>query len=179
MPPTRHDAGHGRRLGPLALAAALERKAMPPLTAQIEVPVGQTDPAAFRVILRLTNQAGDTIAVLNPDLGKPTAAMRWPWSSDSYRVSLLISFHYLSMSVTDKAGRKLPQQAVQSMATPVRLPDLHLAPGTFLELPIPIGDFYELGSGRTYDVMIEYGDRDRKVTARTLMTIPQQDDRTR
>jgi hypothetical protein len=148
---------------------------MTPLAAQIEVPAGQTDPAAFRVILRLTNRAEHTIAVLNPDMGKPTPAMRWPWSSESYGVSLLISFHYLSMSVTDEAGQMLPQQAVQSMATPVRLPDLDLAPGVFLELPIPIGDFYELGRGRTYDVMIEYGDWDRKVAARAVMTIPQPD----
>jgi hypothetical protein len=144
---------------------------MPPLTAQIEVPAGQTDPAAFRVILRLTNQAAHPVAVLNPDMGKPTSDMRWPWSSESYRVSLLISFHYLSMSVTDDAGRVLPQQAVQSMATPVRLPDLDLAPGMSLELPIPIGDFYELGSAKTYDVMIEYGDRNDKVAAQTVITV--------
>src|SRR5690242_17674624 len=117
---------------------------MPPLTAQIEVPAGQTGPAAFRIILRLTNQAGHQVAVLNPDMGKPTPAMRWPWSRESYGVPLLISFHYLVMSVTDEAGRMLPQQAVQSMATPVRLPDLDLAPGVSFELPIPIGEFSEL-----------------------------------
>jgi hypothetical protein len=40
------------------------------------------------------------------------------------------------------------------------------------ELPIPIGEFYELASGKTYDIRVEYGDRDGKVAARTVITIP-------
>lgn len=145
---------------------------MGPLTAQIEVPAGQTDSAAFRIILRLTNQGAHNVAVLNPNMGRPTPAMRWPWSNETYQISLLISFHYISMTVTDEAGRALPKQAIESMATPVELPKIGLAPGASFELPIPIGDFYELGSGKTYDVAIEYGDRDGKVATRAVMTIP-------
>jgi hypothetical protein len=150
----------------------MERKAMTPLTPLIEVPAGQTDPASFRITFRLTNQTAHNVAVPNPNLGKPTPAMRWPWSNETYQISLLISFHHLSMSVTDEAGRMLPEKTIQTWATPAELPKLDLAPGESFELSIPIGNFYELASGDAYSVAIEYGDRDVKVAARTFVTVP-------
>jgi hypothetical protein len=142
------------------------------LEAQIEVPAGQTDPASFRIIFRLRNQAARRVAVLDPDMGKPSPAMRWPRSNEIYQISLLISFHYLSISVTDDAGRMLPEQTIQTWATPVLRPKLELAPGESFELSIPIGNFYELAPAKAYNVTVEYGDWDGKVAARTLVTIP-------
>ena len=94
------------------------------LTAAIEVPAGQTDARALQVKLRITNPAGRRIAILNPDMGVPSLAMNWPFSKEVYQTSLLISFGYLSMSVTDEAGKELPQQAIQTWATPVLRPKL-------------------------------------------------------
>jgi hypothetical protein len=147
-------------------------KATTPLTVKIEVPAEQTYPVAFRVILRLTNETAYNVLILNPDMGKPIPATSWPWSRESYGVSLLISFRYLAISVTDEVGQIVPRQPLQSMATPVRLPDVELTPGKTLDLPIPIGEFYRLDSGKTYDLKIEYGDRDRKVAAQALIAIP-------
>ena len=66
-----------------------------PLAANIEVPAGQKDGKTFRVRLRIVQQGGDTSSILNPDMGRPSAAMNWPWSQETYQTSLLISFGYL------------------------------------------------------------------------------------
>jgi len=145
---------------------------MAPLTAIVEVPAGQTDTAEFRVILRITNQSGSTIAVLNPDMGIPAPAMKWPWSSETYQTSILMSFGYLSISVTDETGKELPQQAIQTWATPVLQPKIEMGQGESFELTIPIGNFYQLASGGTYLVAMEYGDQDLKVLTRASVTAP-------
>jgi hypothetical protein len=141
-----------------------------PLTATIEAPAGQTDVGAFQVLLRITNQSDRTVTVLNPDMGIPAPTMKWPWSREVYQTSMLMSFGYLSISVTDETGKELPQQTIQAWATPVLQPKIELEQGDSFELAIPIGSFYQLASGRVYLVVIEYGDRDLKVVARTSVT---------
>lgn len=143
-----------------------------PLTASIEVPGGQKDAKAFRVKLRIVQQGGDTSPILNPDMGTPSAAMNWPWSQETYQTSLLISFGYLSISVTDENGHSLPQQPIQTWATPVLRTRLELKPGDSLDLEIPIGNFYELESGRTYSIVFGFGDQAMKVTASGRIVVP-------
>ena len=145
---------------------------MKPLTATIEAPAGQMDTAEFLVTLRITNQSDRTVAVLNPDMGIPAPTMKWPWSNGTYRTSMLMSFGYLSMSVTDERGKKLPQQAIQTWATPVLRPKIELGPGDSLALTIPIGNFYQLVSGEAYRVALEYGEQNLKVSVRTRVTVP-------
>src|SRR5215217_2061524 len=136
------------------------------LTADIEVPAGQTDSVTFRVILRIMNQTDRTIAILNSDMGVPSSSMNWPYSNEIYQTSLLISFGYLSISVTNEMGKELPQQAIETWATPVLQPNIEIRPGDSFELVIPIGSFYQLATGRIYLVLIEYGEQDLKVVAR-------------
>lgn len=145
---------------------------MEPLTAIIEVPAGQTEEAAFVVTLRITNHASSRIAVLNPDMGVPAPTMNWPYSNETYQTSLLMSFHYLAMSVTDEAGRELPQQLIQTWATPVLRMKIELEEGDSFKLSIPIGNFYQLESGKAYWVALDYGDQTLKVSARTRVTVP-------
>ena len=142
------------------------------LTAAIEVSADQTDARALRVKLRITNPADRRIAILNPDMGVPSPAMNWPFSKEVYQTSLLISFGYLSMSVTDEAGKELPRQAILTSATPALRPQLELGPGDSLEVAIPIGNFYQLASERPFLVALEYGDQTLKVTAQTRVTVP-------
>jgi hypothetical protein len=151
---------------------SVETRPMEPLTATIEVPTSQTDAGAFMVILRITNEAGGRVAVLNPDMGTPAPTMNWPWSNATYQTSLLISFHHLQMSVIDEMGHELAQNAIQTWSTPVLRQKIELAQGDSFELEIPIGNFYQLVSGRIYTVAIEYGDQNLKVTARTHVTVP-------
>lgn len=143
-----------------------------PLTAAIEVSTAQTDLRRLQVKLRVTNLADPRIAILNPDMGMPSPAMNWPFSREVYQTSLLISFGYLSLSVTDEAGKELPREAIVAAATPALRPPLELGPGDSFEVAIPIGNLYRLESGRTYCIALEYGDRTIKVSGRTRLTVP-------
>jgi|SRR5271156_5930624 len=145
---------------------------MQPLAAAIEIPAGQTDARAFQIKLRITNPAGRRVAILNPDMGNPSSAMNWPWSNEEYQTSLLISFGYLSISVTEATGIEIPRQAIQTWATPVLRPKIELGPGDSFAVLIPIGSFYQMASGRAYLVVLEYGDQDLKVVGRTSVTAP-------
>jgi hypothetical protein len=84
------------------------------LDATMDVPAGQTDPAAFRATLRITNRTGGAIAILNPDMGVPAPSMDWPLSLETYRTSLLLSFDFLDLAVTDEHGDDLPLQSIQT-----------------------------------------------------------------
>ena len=143
-----------------------------PLTAAIEVPTGQTGAQGFQIKLRITNPTDRKITILNPDMGVPSLAMKWPHSKEVYRTSMLISFGYLSMTVTDEVGKEVPQQAIPTWATPALQPPLALRTGDEFEVVIPIGNFYHLESGKTYQVAVTYGDQELKVSARRSTTVP-------
>ena len=143
-----------------------------PLTATIEVPGDQADAKALRVTLRITNRGEERISVLNPDMGVPAPNMDWPWSNETYRTSMLISYGFLSISVTDEEGNEVPQDAIQTWATPVLRPRIELEPGNSFDVTIPIGDFYKLESGQSYMVALTYGDQNLKVSARTRVQCP-------
>ena len=143
-----------------------------PLTTVIEVATGQPDARALRVVLRVTNPAGGTVTILNPDMGIPSAAMHWPFSQAMYQTFLLLSFGFLSMSVTDAAGAQLPRRTIAASATPALRPPLVLGAGDSFDIDIPTGSFYRLTSGNTYQVALEYGDKALRVFARTQMVVP-------
>src|SRR5262249_43996749 len=142
-----------------------------PLTAAIEVSAGQTDPRELQVKLRIANPADRTIAILNPDMGVPAPAMNWSFSKELYQTALLISFGYLSISVSDEAGNELAQQAIQTWATPVLRPKLELAAGDAFKIAVPIGNFYRLAPNHDYQVALTYGDKDLKVSAQTRVVV--------
>jgi hypothetical protein len=142
------------------------------LTAAIEVSAGQADARAGRVKLRITNPTDRSIAILNPDMGVPSPAMNWPYSKEAYQTFLLMSFGYLSMSVTDEAGREPPRQEILMSATPALRPPIELGPGDSVDVVIPIGSFYQLESKKAYRVALEYGDQTLKVSAQTRVIVP-------
>ena len=142
------------------------------LTAAIEVAPGETDARALRIKLRITNPSDRRISILNHDMGVPSAAARWPYSKEAYQTSLLISFGYLAMSVTDEAGKEVPREPIMSSATPALRPPIELGPGDSFAVAIPIGNFYQLESGKAYRVALEYGDQDLKASVRTRVTVP-------
>jgi hypothetical protein len=142
------------------------------LTAAIEVYPGETDTGTLRIKLRVTNPSDRRIAILNPDMGVPSAAARWPYSQEAYQTALLISFGYLSMSVIDEAGKEVPREPIMSSATPALRPEIELEPADSFAVVIPIGTFYQLESKKAYRVAIEYGDQKLKVSARTRIIVP-------
>lgn len=145
---------------------------MSPLSASIEALAGQSDAAHFQVRLRIENRTGTTVRLLNPKMGRPSPEMNWRYSNEAYQISLLMMFNHLSMWVTDEAGDKLPLQMIDSGATPALWPPLEFAPGDSMTLTVPIGEFFVLQSGRTYDVTIEYGEQGQKVKARGRLAVP-------
>jgi hypothetical protein len=132
----------------------------------------ETDPRSLGIRLRVTNSSDRKIAILNPDMGVPSAAVRWTYSQEAYQTALLISFGYLSISVTDETGKQVPQEPILSSATPALRPEIELAPGDSFEVAIPIGTFYRLKSGKAYLVSIGYGDRKLKVSASSRLVVP-------
>jgi hypothetical protein len=124
-----------------------------PLSATIEQPGGGAP-----VLLHITNVSDATVEVLNPDLGVPTPAEEWSYSIEAYCASLLVSFGYLSLAVTDEAGEQLARRPPQTLATPILNTPLVLAPGESFDVPVPVGLFFTLAAGHTYRLAIEYGD---------------------
>ena len=159
------------------------RKPKTPLTASIVAPAGPPDapppvgahPAVgetYSLILRITNPSDRAVSVLNPDMGVPSPDMHWPYSQAVYQTSLLLSYGYLTLAVTDEAGRELPPEAIQTWATPVLRPRIELEPGAAFEVTIPIGAFYHLEPGQTYRLALTYGDRELKVPAKARVIAP-------
>lgn len=145
---------------------------MSPLSPSIEAPAGQSDATHFEVRLRIENRTGTMVRLLNPNMGRPSPEMNWRYSNEAWQISLLMIFNYLSMSVTDDAGDEIPLQMIDSGATPALWPPLELAPGDSMTLAVPIGEFFVLESGRTYDVIIDYGEQGQKVKARGRIALP-------
>lgn len=131
------------------------------LTATVEP--GDID-GELAVLLRVANDSGDTVELLNPDLGHPAPRMRWPWSTAAYRASLLMSYGYLTVTVTDVDGEEVEREPLETWATPVLRPKVALAPGESLTVTVPVGPFYRLSPLGAYRVAVEYGD-DVKVRA--------------
>jgi hypothetical protein len=142
------------------------------LSVATDAPTCQKDPAEFEVILSLTNRSDAGTTILNPDMGVPAPAMHWPFSQEVYRTSLLLSYGYLSLTVTGETGDEPPREPIETWATPVLRSPLELAPGDSLQLPIPIGAFYRLERGRVYDVTVTYGDQAAEVSAKARVTVP-------
>jgi hypothetical protein len=142
------------------------------LLAAIDVPPGQVDSASFWVNLRISNPTGATISILNPDMGTPSAAAKWTASQNAYQISLLISFGFLSMSVTDEAGKEHPRERILTSATPALRPPLELRPGDSFEVAVPIGYFHRLRPKKAYRIVLEYGDRTLKVSADARVIAP-------
>jgi len=141
---------------------------MTPLDATIEPRDGGDPPV---VALRITNGSGAPVEVLNPDLGRPSPEMNWPYSLETYRASLLMSYAYLTVSVTDEQGQPVEKQPVETWVTPILNSPVALAPGESLDVPIPLGPFFTLAPGSTYRVSAEYGDPALKISGEGALTV--------
>jgi hypothetical protein len=138
-----------------------------PVTATIEPIEGDDAPV---VALRITNASGAPVELLNPDIGRPSPEMPWPYSLETYRASLLMSYGFLTVSVTDGDGRPVEKQPVETWVTPVLKPRVALSPGDALDVPIPLGPFFPL-SGGTYRVSAEFGDESLKVSGEGTLAL--------
>jgi hypothetical protein len=140
-----------------------------PLTATLEQ-TGDGPADEHPVQLRITNAADAPVELTNPDLGRPTAEMEWPYSLEAYRASLLVSFGFLKLDVTGESGEHLEQAPPQTLATPALRTPVALSPGESLDVQIPVGIFFTLTPGQSYRLSAEYGDDKVKVRAEGEIT---------
>src|SRR5262245_20327335 len=111
------------------------------LTASIgpAVPDGQATAPDCGIVLRIANTSATTVVLLNPALGKPSPEMEWPWSVETYRAALLLSYGFLELTVAEATspGRQLDRQPLETWATPVLRPPVVLQPGESVDVPVP------------------------------------------
>jgi hypothetical protein len=139
------------------------------MTASIDPQTAGEDQVAT---VRIANTSDATVELLNPDLGQPSPEMNWPYSVETYRASLLMSYGYLSVSVADESGGEVAPEPVETWATPILRAPVSLAPGESVEIPIPLGRFFRLEPGGSYTVSVEYGDDATRVAASGRVSTP-------
>jgi hypothetical protein len=137
-----------------------------PLTASIDPRTAGADHVAT---LRITNTSDSTLALVNPDMGQPSPEMNWPYSIETYRAALLMSYGYLAVSLAEESGAEVPREPIETWATPILRAPVSLAPGESVEVPIPIGRFFPLEPGGRYLVSAEYGDAALRVGAEAIV----------
>jgi hypothetical protein len=142
-----------------------------PLVATVEQWSTAGRPDDIVVALRVANVSHTAIEVFNPDLGRPAPNENWPWSTETYRASLLMSYGYLTVAVFDDSGEQVNREPIETWATPVLPPPLTLGPGDSFRLLIPVGLFFPLSYGQSYRVVAEYGDDALKVRAEGTIDI--------
>jgi hypothetical protein len=143
-----------------------------PLAATVEPTTGDRHDDELAMKLRIVNASDSTVEVFNPDMGRPSAKVNWPWSIELYRASLLISYGYLTVSVADESGREVEKEPLETWVTPVLRPRLALSPGESFEVVIPVGRLFRLAPGGKYRVSVEYGDAAVKVRAKGAFNVP-------
>ncbi|GLZ76276.1 hypothetical protein Afil01_10830 [Actinorhabdospora filicis] len=136
------------------------------MSGDLKATVGPGDvEGELAVVLRVENASGEPVELLNPDFGHPSPRSGWPFSTAAYRASLLMSYGYLTITVTDVDGEEVRREALETWATPILRPKVALAPGESLTVPVPVGPFYRLSPLDAYRVTVEYGDDVIKVRA--------------
>ncbi len=146
------------------------------LAATVEPTTGDRHVDEPALTLRIVNASDSTVEVLNPDMGRPSPKVNWPWSIELYRASLLMSYGYLTVSVADESGRQVDNEPLETWVTPVLRPRLALSPGESFEVVIPVGRLFRLSAGRNYRVSVEYGDAALKVRAEGTFNVPRRRD---
>ena len=143
---------------------------MSALTATVEPTAEPADETA--VVLRIRNETGAPVDVLNPDLGRPAEDRGWPFSVEAYRTAMLMSFGFLTITVRDESGDQLEQEPVSTWSTPFVRPAVSLAPGASMDVVIPLAPFFALVPGAVYGVRVEYGDASKVAAEGTVRHPP-------
>ena len=121
--------------------------------------------------LTVENQTSSSVSVVNPDVGIPSEAMHWSFSDETYKISVLLSFHLMFISMTDPSGENLPMVGPNPWATPTLMPRLQLVPGGHLKLRITLDTHFKLRHAGRYRLIVHYGDEQAFAHAGTELLI--------
>ena len=130
---------------------------------RVSAPVG--------VELTVKNQTADSVSVVNPDVGTPPDKINWSFSNETYQLSVLLSFHLISISITNTRGEKLPMAGPNPWVTPILMPRLILGPGNSFTLRVNLSDHFQLQKAGKYHLFIHYGDEQASAHAETDLLI--------
>lgn len=117
--------------------------------------------------LVVENLSSTAVSVLNPDMGTPDRD--WPFLVESFRIAIMLSFGFMSMLLTGPYGHEVARGGAVTLATPIVVPPLMLAPSEALSLDIELRDFYEVDAPGDYLFAVEYGDRSCQVRAEATL----------
>jgi len=117
------------------------------------------------------NQTFSPVSVINPDVGIPPDRVNWPFSKETYQISILLSFHLITILMVDASGQQLPMVSLNPWVTPIFLPRLSLDPGNSFTLRINLSDHFQLQKAGKYHLFIHYGDEQASAHAETDLLI--------
>lgn len=113
--------------------------------------------------LRIVNEGKQTVLIHNPGHYKPTEG--WSSSRQAYDVAVLLSFHFLEMTLTGTDASPAQNTGIATRADHIAEPPLALKPSDALTISIPLHEFYELQRGVKYSLELTYGDSTLSVHA--------------
>ena len=120
--------------------------------------------------LQIINDGPTTTPIHNP--GDPEPTDRWEHSRDAYRVAMLRSFGFLSITVRTEDGGVVEPAAITTRANHLVGLPVELAPGDRLRISVPLHELYSLESGAEYSLAMTYGDDDLRLSAETRFRSP-------
>ncbi len=123
------------------------------------------------VTFAVSNDTSAEVAVVNPDVGTPSADNGWPFSDETYQIAVLASFHLIELTLTTTAGTAVPSIMPNPWATPILMPPLKLAPGDSFTLRINLSDCFELRQSGRYRLTVRYGDEAVAAQATLELTV--------
>ncbi|HVP56114.1 MAG TPA: hypothetical protein VMU45_14085 [Candidatus Eisenbacteria bacterium] len=112
-------------------------------------------------VLRIVNNSEIPVFIHNPGDYRPTEG--WEFSREAYNVAVLLSFHFLDMTLTTEDGIPVEQRGIATRANHDVEPPVKLMPHNALTISIPLHEYYNLVSGVTYSLELTYGDNKLRV----------------
>jgi hypothetical protein len=113
--------------------------------------------------LRIVNDGNVPARIHNP--GNYVPIEGWQSSREAYRIAVLLSFHFLDMTLRNTDGCALGQTGIATLADHIVGRPIELDPGSELHIPVPLHEFYDLEVDADYCLTLTYGDDDVRVSA--------------
>lgn len=114
--------------------------------------------APIWITFSVANRTAAEVAVVNPDVGRPSEDDAWPFGDETYQIAVLAWFDLIELRLTTAAGADVPSTMPNPWATPILMPPLKLAPGDSFALRINLSDCFDLREAGRYHLAVRYGD---------------------
>jgi|SRR5215471_625148 len=106
--------------------------------------------------LRIVNDREKAVFIHNPGDYRPTEG--WESSREAYNVAVLLSFHFLEMTLTREDGIPVNSCGIATRADHIGEPPVALKPHDVLTISVPLHEYYDLVGGVQYSLELTYRD---------------------